>query len=126
MKRFYLTLILACSAAVTLPAYAAMGGMPGMDNMGNAKNMSAASGQTAMAQTFMAQGKINGINPDAGTVNITHGPIKALAWPAMTMSFPVQDKAMLNGLKAGETVNFDLAKDSAGRYVITRIAPTGR
>lgn len=129
MKHFYLnlTLILACSAAVTLPAYAAMGGMPGMDNMGNAKNMSAASGQAAMAQTFMAQGKINGINPDAGTVNITHGPIKALAWPAMTMSFPVRDKAaMLNGLKVGETVNFDLAKDSAGRYIITRIAPTGQ
>ncbi|MDA8153765.1 MAG: hypothetical protein M0003_13835 [Acidithiobacillus sp.] len=32
MKRFYFTLILACSAAVTLPAYAAMGNMPGMDN----------------------------------------------------------------------------------------------
>ncbi|MGC8591951.1 copper-binding protein [Acidithiobacillus sp.] len=128
MKRFYLTLILTCSAAVTLPAYAAMENMPGMANMGSsAKNMGAASVQPAITQAFMAQGKINGINPDAGTVNITHGPIKALAWPAMTMSFPVRDKAaMLNGLKVGETVNFDLAKDSAGRYIITRIAPTGQ
>ncbi|WP_437556712.1 copper-binding protein [Acidithiobacillus sulfuriphilus] len=126
MKHFYLTLILACSVTVTLPAYAAMGGMQGMDNMGSAKNVGGVSGQGAMTQAFMAHGKINSINPDAGTVNITHGPIKALAWPGMTMSFPVQDKAMLNGLKAGEIVNFDLAKDSAGRYVVTRIAPAGQ
>ena len=66
MKRFYLTLVLLCSAAATLPAYAAMGDMPGMANMGNsAKNMGAASGQTAVTQAFMAQGKINGVNPDA-------------------------------------------------------------
>lgn len=127
MKRFYLTLVLLCSAAATLPAYAAMGDMPGMANMGNsAKNMGAASGQTAVTQAFMAQGKINSVNPDAGTVNITHGPIKALAWPGMTMNFPVQDKSMLNGLKAGEIVDFDLAKDSAGRYAITRITPIGQ
>nr|MBU2812998.1 cation transporter [Acidithiobacillus ferruginosus] len=53
MKRFYFSLILACSAAATLPAYAAMGNMPGMDNMGTV------SGQATKAQTFMGQGKIN-------------------------------------------------------------------
>ena len=115
MKRFYLTLILACSAAVTLPAYAATGNMPGMDNMRTV------SGQATKAQTFMGQGKINSINPDANTVNVAMGPIKALGWPSMSMNFLLQNKAMLNGYKAGEMVNFVFAKDTAGGYVITRI-----
>ena len=117
MKRFYFTLILACSAAVTLPAYAAMGNMPSMDNMGTV------SGQATKAQTFMGQGKINSINPDANTVNVAMGPVKALGWPSMSMNFLVQDKATLNSLKTGEMVNFVFAKDTAGGYVITRITP---
>ena len=117
MKRFYFTLILACSAAVTLPAYAAMGNMPGMDNMGTV------SGQATKAQTFMGQGKINSVNPDANTVNVAMGPVKALGWPSMSMNFLLQNKAMLNGYKAGEMVKFSFAKDAAGGYVITRITP---
>lgn len=117
MKRFYFTLILACSAAVTLPAYAAMGNMPGMDNMGTV------SGQATKAQTFMGQGKINSINPDANTVNVAMGPVKALGWPSMSMNFLLQNKAMLNGYKAGEMVKFSFAKDTAGGYVIIRITP---
>ena len=117
MKRFYLTLILACSAAATLPAYAAMGNMPGMDNMGTV------SGQATKAQTFMGQGKINSINPDANMVNVAMGPVKALGWPSMSMNFLVQDKATLNSLKTGEMVNFVFAKDTAGGYVITKITP---
>ena len=117
MKRFYFTLILACSAAVTLPAYAAMGNMPGMDNMGTV------SGQATKAQTFMGQGKINSINPDANTVNVAMDPVKALGWPSMSMNFLLQNTAMLNGYKAGEMVNFSFAKDTAGGYVITRITP---
>ncbi|MHB8247570.1 MAG: copper-binding protein [Acidithiobacillus sp.] len=120
MKRFYLTIILACSAAVTLPAYAAMGNMQGMANMGNANNM--AGGQAAKAQTFIGHGRINSVNP-TGTVNVAMGPVKALGWPSMSMNLLVQDKATLNSLKTGEIVNFDFAKDAAGGYVITRISP---
>lgn len=117
MKRFYLTLILACSAVATLPAYAAMGNMPGMDNMGTV------SGQATKAQTFMGKGKINSINPDANTVNIAMGPVKALGWPSMPMNFLLQNAVMLNSYKAGEMVNFNFAKETAGGYVITRVTP---
>ncbi len=115
MKRFYLTLVLACSAAVTLPAYATMGNMQSMNNMGTV------SGQATKAQTFMGQGKINSINPDANTINIAMGPVKALGWPSMSMNFLVQDMATLNSLKTGEVVNFAFAKNTTGGYVITRI-----
>ncbi|MBU2768930.1 copper-binding protein, partial [Acidithiobacillus ferrivorans] len=98
MKRFYFNLILACSAAVTLPAYAAT------DNLGTV------SGHETKAQTFMGQGKINGITPDANTVNVAMGPVKALGWPSMSMNFLLQNTAMLNGYKAGEMVDFNFAK----------------
>ena len=114
MKRFYFTLILACSAAVTLPAYAAT------DNLGTV------SGHETKAQTFMGQGKINGITPGANTVNVAMGPVKALGWPSMSMNFLLQNTAMLNGYKAGEMVDFNFAKDATGGYVITRIRPVGQ
>ena len=117
MKRFYFTLILACSAAVTLPTYAATGNMPGMDNMRTV------SGQATQAQTFMGHGKINSINPDANMVNIAMGPVKALGWPSMSMNFLLQNTAMLNDLKTGEIVSFDFAKNTDGGYVIARITP---
>ncbi|MCR1347243.1 copper-binding protein [Acidithiobacillus ferrooxidans] len=117
MKHFYLTLILACSAAATLPAYAATGNMPGMDNMRTV------SGQATKAQTFMGQGKINSISPDANSVNIAMGPVKALGWPSMSMNFLLQNTAMLNGHKTGEVVNFNFEKDTAGGYIITKITP---
>ena len=114
MKRFYFTLILACSVVVTLPATAVT------DNLGTV------SGHETKAQTFMGQGKINSINPDANTINIAMGPVKALSWPSMSMNFLVQNTAMLNGYKAGEMVDFNFAKAAAGGYVITRIGPVGQ
>ena len=35
------------------------------------------------------QGKINSIDSEKYSVNITHEPIEALKWPGMTMDFPV-------------------------------------
>ncbi|MEB8534554.1 copper-binding protein, partial [Acidithiobacillus ferriphilus] len=83
--------------------------------------MRTVSGQATKAQTFMGQGKINSISPDANSVNIAMGPVKALGWPSMSMNFLLQNTAMLNGHKTGEVVNFNFAKDTAGGYVITKI-----
>ena len=47
--------------------------------------------------------------------------IKALGWPGMTMTFAVRDKSMLAEVRAGNAVNFDLAKDPSGQYVVTRM-----
>ncbi|TCJ14759.1 efflux RND transporter periplasmic adaptor subunit [Parasulfuritortus cantonensis] len=61
---------------------------------------------------------------DAGTGALTmqHEPIPALKWPAMTMAFDVGDKAILEGLKKGEAVEFDLVKQGGG-FVVTAIRP---
>ncbi len=54
-----------------------------------------------------ATGQIRSVDAQAGTVTIHHGPIAALGWPAMTMTFKATPAA-LRAAKAGQTVRFTL------------------
>ena len=69
-----------------------------------------------------AHGKINAVSVEAGTVNITHDPIKSLKWPKMTMDFKARDPGLLKDLKPGAQVDFELMK-SEGKYQIMKISP---
>ncbi len=102
------------------PAIAASASMPVMGAM-HAGSMSGTTGTAAAAHGFMAHGVVNSVDVAAGSVNITHHAIKALGWPGMTMSFPVRDRKDLASVKAGEKVDFDLARSPSGQYVITRL-----
>lgn len=51
---------------------------------------------------------------------LTHDPVPTLEWLAMTMGFAVADKALLEGVKAGEKVTFSLSEKN-GKFVITEI-----
>jgi Cu(I)/Ag(I) efflux system protein CusF len=53
-----------------------------------------------------ATGTIQAIDPAAGTVTISHGPVPELSWPAMTMAFHASAD-QLQGLKPGDHVAFD-------------------
>lgn len=75
------------------------------------------------ADIHKGQGTINRIDKAASTVNVTHGPIKSLDWPGMTMDFKVRDKAMLDKIGAGMKADFNVAKEPDGTYVITGINP---
>jgi Cu(I)/Ag(I) efflux system protein CusF len=68
------------------------------------------------------RGVINSINTAAGRVNITHDPVPELKWPSMKMNFKAQDPAMLNELKPGMTVDFEIQK-TGHQYLVTRIVP---
>lgn len=59
-----------------------------------------------------ATGTIEAIDPAAGTVTISHGPVPELSWPAMTMAFHASAD-QLQGLKPGDHVAFDFTM--AGR-----------
>jgi membrane fusion protein, copper/silver efflux system len=54
-------------------------------------------------------------------VEIEHGPIASLKWPAMSMEFKVRDKSLLQHLKPGQAVAFDLSQPKPGEYVIESI-----
>lgn len=62
----------------------------------------------AAAAAVTGSGVVKKVDTKAGTVTIDHGPIKALNWGAMTMPFKVSDAALLNGLKVGAKVSFQL------------------
>lgn len=76
----------------------------------------------AAAAVPLTDGEIRKIDPETGKLTIRHGEIKNLEMPAMTMVFTAKDKAMLDGLKAGDKVKFAVIRED-GRMVVIRIEP---
>ena len=72
-----------------------------------------------------AIGKINRIDAKDSMLELTHGPIPAMKWPAMTMMFRAADKALLANAKPGDEIEFDMLAEPGkdGDYIITRITP---
>ena len=64
------------------------------------------------ASTAWAEGEVRKIDEVAGKLTIKHGAIPKFDMPPMTMAYRVKDKAMLEHLKLGDKVKFDV--DSAG------------
>lgn len=77
-------------------------------------------------ETAMGSGKVTAVDPAAGKVELAHGPIAAMQWPAMTMGFVVKDKGALSGVNPGDTVEFELRRqpDSDGEYLIEKLRKT--
>ncbi len=94
MRAIPLAVALLLAIAATQVAHA--DDMPGMKGMSS----------TPAAKTGKGTGVIKAIDPAAGTVTIQHGPIPAVGWPAMTMTFKATPVALLHGLKVGEKISF--------------------
>ena len=65
-------------------------------------------------------GTVKKLDPAAGTVTLAHGPVKSMNWPAMTMSFTVKDRALLEKLTLDKKVEFEFARQGAD-YVLTAV-----
>ena len=61
------------------------------------------------------------VDVEQGQVTLDHGEIPGLMG-AMTMTFPVSDARILEGITPGEQVEFDV-QHTGGSYTVTRIAP---
>ena len=73
-----------------------------------------------------ATGTVNAVDPGNHKINVSHGPISSLGWPAMTMEFPVAPSVDLNRIKPGSRVNFTLEKKGAdGMYEVQSVQPAG-
>jgi protein SCO1/2 len=59
------------------------------------------------ARTFQVHGHVRGLNATEQTIRIAHDDIPDYM-PAMTMSLPVKDRALLNHLVADDEVQFEL------------------
>ncbi|MBL8318400.1 MAG: efflux RND transporter periplasmic adaptor subunit [Burkholderiaceae bacterium] len=104
---------------------AAVGGLGGHSGHGSPAKGSGSppQGGPAAAGTVghAAAGTVEGVDLKAGTVNIDHGPVASLKWPAMTMEFKAANTALLNGLRRGQAVNFEFVERQPGEYVVTSI-----
>lgn len=92
----------------------------GVPGIGQAAPLRLAAANGAQAATASGTGVVRQIKPEESRVKISHQPIEALGWPAMTMTFRVKDKAVLEGVAVGDKVNFELEKGPTG-LVITRM-----
>lgn len=64
-----------------------------------------------------AVGTIAEVDKSRERLVVSHGPVPALEWPAMTMQFSLADPQLLDELKAGDEIRFSFIESEYG-YVI--------
>lgn len=106
-----LTLIIAVMAAMTAMAGAAYAATPSPDQ---------GVPHTASQMKHEGFGVLKAVNMEAGKVQLAHEAIPSLHWPAMTMWFTLRDP-LPKGVKAGDSVRFELEQTQSKEWVITRI-----
>ena len=101
-----ITLLVLVAASLTL---AACGGeeAPSASNMPNMPSAQQPAGDLPAAEN-RGMGVVQSVETANGSLTIAHEPIAALGWPAMTMSFKVDKPALLEGVEAGEHIEFTL------------------
>jgi Cu(I)/Ag(I) efflux system membrane fusion protein len=62
----------------------------------------------------------------AGGVTLSHEPVPGLNWPAMTMSFRIEDPALLRSFRVGDRVTFAFDQPPAGPTVRRMTHASGR
>ena len=67
-----------------------------------------------------AQGELRKVDRDKRKLTITHGEIKSLDMPPMTMVSIVKDPALLDAAQAGDKVRFVVERED-GKFVVTAI-----
>jgi Cu/Ag efflux protein CusF len=65
-------------------------------------------------------GTVKKVDARAKTVTLDHEAVKSLNWPAMTMTFKVEDKALFKKLAADKKVEFDFVKRGSD-YIVTGV-----
>ena len=77
----------------------------------------------AHVKPYKLRGVVNGVDRNTRRVNITHDGLESLKWPnKMKINFKAHDDALLEDLKPGMRVDFEIEK-MGEEYYITRIAP---
>jgi Cu(I)/Ag(I) efflux system protein CusF len=72
----------------------------------------------AAAKTHHAVGTVKRVDSVKGSVTISHGPVTTLNWSAMTMTFGVKDRSLLDKLAPGNKVEVDFVEDGANYTIV--------
>ncbi len=68
----------------------------------------------------LTEGEVRKVDKAAGKVTIKHGPMPKFDMPPMTMAYRVKDKAMLDQLKPGDKIRFDV-DGVGGEFTVLRL-----
>lgn len=79
----------------------------------------------AWAADDYTDAEVRRVDKSAATLTLKHGEIRNLDMPPMTMVFGVQDKAVLERVKAGDKVRFKAVKDGS-KYIVTELQPAAK
>jgi Cu/Ag efflux protein CusF len=110
---------LAWSVSIGAPAWAQMHGH-GHGSHAMPQGQAGNTGQGTMPA--MTDAEVRKIDMEAGKITLRHAEIKHLEMPPMTMVFTVQDKALLNRVKVGDKVRFQVVMKQ-GQMLLTNITP---
>ncbi len=82
--------------------------------------------QTAPA-LHKGTGVVTGVSAPDGYLELKHDPIASMKWPVMQMGFSVPDKKLLEGLKKGDLVEFEMRglPNKDGDFVIDALKRKG-
>lgn len=67
-----------------------------------------------------AEGEVRKIDKEASKITIRHGPVSGLDMPAMSMVFRAKEAALLDKVKVGDKIRFNVVQEK-GAYVVTDI-----
>lgn len=73
--------------------------------------------------TYTTRGQVKGVDRSSGSVTFAHEAVPDLRWPAMTMTFTVTNKSLLDALKPEQRVEFDFAENDSGGYSVSAVRP---
>ncbi|OGA15725.1 MAG: hypothetical protein A3H32_04765 [Betaproteobacteria bacterium RIFCSPLOWO2_02_FULL_63_19] len=74
----------------------------------------------APAGAAWTEGEVARVDKAAGRVTIKHGALPKLDMPPMTMPYPVNDKTVLEHLKSGDKIRFDV-ESVGGVFTVIRL-----
>ena len=119
----------ALTAAITLSA-AASPATPGID-LGPSSRVDGTPAPANGALHLVHQGHdhvhgtgtVNSIDEAGHKINLSHGPISSVGWPAMTMDFAVAPEVDLKTISPGMRVDFTLDKGADGIFQVDSLAP---
>jgi Cu/Ag efflux protein CusF len=109
MLRMFVAPIAFLAVACSQPAEPAKSEMDGMKESA-----------TTVAGPVRSTGTVTAVNAAAGAITLSHDPIPAIQWPAMTMEFHAENPAILQGIAVGDHVTFEL-KSAADTGTITMV-----
>ncbi len=74
----------------------------------------------AAASAAWTEGEVRKVDKAAGKLTIKHGAMPKFDMPPMTMVYRVEDKSMLDQLKPGDKIKFDV-DGVGGQFTVIRL-----